>query len=71
MPQVAPCWRACPFCSVASWRVLRSVHKLTRWGDVENQQLVIAWRCSERKLQSCMFATSGGFAQFDKLRDAA
>lgn len=23
------------------------------------------------KLQSLMFATSGGFAQFDKLRDAA
>ena len=26
---------------------------------------------SVRKLQSLMFATSGGFAQFDKLRDAA
>ena len=25
---------------------------------------------SVRKLQSLMFATSGGFAQFDKLRDA-
>ena len=24
---------------------------------------------SVRKLQSCMFATSGGFAQFDKLRE--
>lgn len=47
MPQVALCWRACTFCSVASWRVLRSV----------------------RKLQSLVFATSGGFAQFDKLRE--
>ena len=26
---------------------------------------------SVHKLQSLMFATSGGFAQFDKLRDAA
>ena len=30
-----------------------------------------SWRVlrSARKLQSCMFATSGGFAQFDKLRE--
>lgn len=45
--QVALCWSASTFCSVASWRVLRSVYKL----------------------QSLVFATSGGFAQFDKLRE--
>ena len=32
-----------------------------------------SWRVlrSVRKLQSLVFATSGGFAQFNKLRDAA
>ena len=32
-----------------------------------------SWRVlgSVSKLQSLVFATSGGFAQFDKLRDAA
>lgn len=51
MPQVAPCWRARPFCSVASCNLR------TFWGVLG------------RKLQSLMFATSGGFAQFDKLRE--
>ena len=36
------------------------------WPQVAPSEPVLR---SVRKLQSCMFATSGGFAQFDKLRE--